>query len=243
MLSRFLNGQSLRLSTADRLARYLGFDLVRIGDPLQNRPRKSVRPVTKESGRQGTLLRLMKLLSLLQFGGSLSSLSEALGVSERTIYRDISTLKSAGILVSFDKDRTSYHAVLPKVSVASETKRVTRSTLVESILDEASGMADDGLLVGALISAVAMLEFHLLRLCEDSGLGVKPKMSAATYNSLLSNKKKYPDAVSQKIRAIVEMRNKAAHGNPTGLTKATVKDFVNFVKWLQQNYPLTQVHE
>lgn len=69
--------------------------------PSQSTP--LVGPVTRQ-------VRTLKILECLQVGPALNAreLSEVLNVSERTIYRDIRLLRSAGVDVSFDEQRKAY---------------------------------------------------------------------------------------------------------------------------------------
>ncbi len=69
-----------------------------MGKGTRSRPRRQVRP--KRGGRNGRLRRALGLIFYLasrHFGATVAEMIEETGAARRTVYRDLSALKEAGI--------------------------------------------------------------------------------------------------------------------------------------------------
>lgn len=116
-LSRFLNGQDLRLATAERLAKYYSIDFSTIAAE-RNRPASkggnnsagSQTPVPLPAARIARLLKIVTLMQTTLGGCRAEWLADQVGVSRRTIFRDLETLRLAQVPLTFD-DSTGKHRV------------------------------------------------------------------------------------------------------------------------------------
>jgi len=63
--------------------------------------------------KENRITRLLRLLHMLQKGPAhnASALAKACGVTRRTIFRDLQTLRDAGLLLEFDADAQRYHVL------------------------------------------------------------------------------------------------------------------------------------
>ncbi|MFA8018245.1 helix-turn-helix transcriptional regulator [Bremerella cremea] len=78
--------------------------------------------------------RLLKLLQLLQGGRpqNVNSMAEACGVSRRTIFRDLETLRAAGVPLAFDSDGQRFH--IPETYFLAPTNLSSEEALSVMVL-------------------------------------------------------------------------------------------------------------
>lgn len=116
--------------------------------------------------------RLLRLVEVLQSGRALNSaqLSEFCGVSRRTVFRDVETLRDSGVAVHFDEERQGYsmssNRMLPS---ANFTLAETLSLLVlcQELSDERRGIPFQSAARSAALKLLSNLPHHLLEyLCQ-----------------------------------------------------------------------------
>ncbi|MEK6675524.1 MAG: WYL domain-containing protein [Planctomycetota bacterium] len=153
--------------------------------------------------------RLLRLIQSLQAGRqrTVDEISKAVGVSRRTVFRDLEMLSRAGIVFTFDRDTQRYSAgestLLPPVSLThSEALAVLlamRFSFVRQLIPDADAAASAGLKIESLIPAT--LRDHCGRLLNRMRIFPQPASDAAPIgDSLLLVQQALARQVKIKVR-------------------------------------------
>lgn len=108
--------------------------------------------------------RLFSIVMLLQTRGRMTAneLSRELGVSERTLYRDLDTLSSAGIPLYADKGPGGGYALLEswRATLTSLTESEASALFITTIPEQFAALGMDKTLKGALLKLLAALPIN-----------------------------------------------------------------------------------
>lgn len=104
-----------------------------------------------------------------------------------------------------------------------------RANIHDDFLAQASELLDTDYHVAALVLTGGVLEDHLQKMIQASGLVLPKKGSISKYNDLLRDKA-YDQPRWRRIQSIGDLRNAAAHGKGSTITLDDAKDAHTFVR-------------
>jgi proteasome accessory factor B len=162
--------------------------------------------------------RLVRLLLLLQGarGHDVKSLATQLGVGRRTVFRDLATLRTAGVELSFDPTRNSY-AVADRASLAAGPLTATEAAALLILcheLTQESGVPLQRTARSALLKLEAMLPERMRAEARQAARAVKIRLEATNLLERLE------ETYQTLLEAVIERR--AVRVRYESLSEATV---------------------
>ena len=112
-----------------------------------------------------------------------------------------------------------------------------RANIHDDFLEQASELLDANYHVAALVLTGGVLENHLQKMIQASGLTLPKKGSISKYNDLLWDNNVYNKPVWRRIQSIGDLRNDAAHGEGSAIKPEDAQDAHTFVKRFITDYP------
>lgn len=131
------------------------------------------------SRNHATLPRVLRLLLLLRTSGrwDVAAIGAELGVSERTVYRDLERLKGAGVRVGYDEGcggyRIGHGCLLPSLDLTAE------ETTALALLARRAGSAEPGPLARPTATALTKLRAALPEVFRDDLDQILPRVTVA----------------------------------------------------------------
>ena len=112
-------------------------------------------------------------------------------------------------------------------------RQMIQAEVYDSELDQARGLLDGGYLTAAAVIAGVVLETAMRDMCARAGIapGSLNKMNAD-----LTKANIYNLLVQKRITALADIRNNAAHGNPSQFQHTDVADMISYIEGFLSQY-------
>jgi len=117
-----------------------------------------------------------------------------------------------------------------------ETRALIQAEVFDDFLDQASHLLDGGYYAPAAVIAGGVLEDALRQLCQRKSISLKPKSTIDPMNVELAKAGIYNTLIQKRITALADVRNKAAHGKWTEISKEDVKDMIAQVRSFMEKH-------
>ncbi len=119
-----------------------------------------------------------------------------------------------------------------------KVKEIARSEVFSDFLEQAEHLFEKGYYLASVLVASGVLEDCLLKLSQNNSveLDTKSKNGLSYMNDQLCKKEVYHAIAKSKINTLIQIRNKAVHGEFSEVENKDVKDFLEFLKMFLVSY-------
>jgi hypothetical protein len=138
------------------------------------------------------------------------------------------TYRAQGILKAAKDDYDNGHLF--------ELRRLLEAEVFDDFLGQAEHLLVSGCYQPAAVVAGCVLEDGLRKLCDAHGINLPPRPKLDAMNAELAKAGVFSKLVQKRITALVELRNKAAHGQLGEFSQDDVREMVNAVRRLMEEH-------
>ena len=117
----------------------------------------------------------------------------------------------------------------------SGIRKLVSAEIMDSLLDQAQELLENGYLGPAAVLAGCILEDHIKKICIEKEIELPDKPKLDFMNAQLAKIEYYNKLTQKQLTALAEIRNSAAHGKWENFKEDDVKDMVKWVSRFIEN--------